>query len=74
MSDDDRTTAEGPHEDKQRLDSEIEKAINKLKYFLKERDVLIHLKDYTEIEILTKRAENIFNKLLDLNSQTEELK
>ena len=74
MSDHEGTAAQGPHEDEQRLESEIEKEINKLKYFLEEVDDLIQLKDYTEMEIVTRRAEKIIDKLSDLISHTEELK
>jgi len=74
MSDHEGTAAQGPHEDEQRLESEIEKEINKLKYFLEEVDDLIQLKDYTEMEIVTRRAEKIIDKLSDLLSHTEELK
>ena len=61
-------------EDEQRLTREIEKEINKLKYFLEETAELIEIKDFTEIEIANKRAEKIIAKLSDLVSQTEELK
>lgn len=74
MSDHEGTAAQGPREDEQRLESEIEKENNKLKYFLEEADDLIQLKDYTEMEIVTRRAEKIVNKLSDLISHTEELK
>ena len=74
MSDHEGTAAQGPREDEQRLESGIEKEINKLKYFLEEADDLIQLKDHTEMEIVTRRAEKIVDKLLDLISHTEELK
>ena len=61
-------------EDEQRLTREIEKEINKLKYFLEETEELIEIKDFTEIEVANKRAEKIIAKLSDLVSQTEELK
>lgn len=61
-------------EDKQRLVKEIDKEINKLKYFLEETEELIEIKDYTEMEIVNKRAGNIITNLSDLVSQTEELK
>ena len=48
--------------------------INKLKYFLEETEELIEIKDYTEMEIVNKRAGNIITNLSDLASQTEELK
>ena len=35
---------------------------------------MIQIKDYTEMEIVTKRAEKIANRLSDLISHTEELK
>ena len=37
-------------EDEQRLEKEIDKEIQKLKYFLDETEDLIQLKDYTEME------------------------
>ena len=46
-------------EDEQRLEKEIDKEIQKLKYFLEETDDLIQLKDYTEMEIANRRAEKI---------------
>ena len=61
-------------EDEQCLVKEIDKEINKLKYFLEETEELIEIKDYTEMEIVNKRAENIITKLSDLVSQTKELK
>ena len=61
-------------EDEQRLVKEIDKEINKLKYFLEETEELIEIKDYTEMEIVNKRAGNIITNLSDLVSQTEELK
>ena len=45
MSDNEGTAAEGPREDEQRLEGEIQKEINKLKYFLEETDDLIQIKD-----------------------------
>ena len=74
MSDHEGTAAQGPREDEQRLEDEIQKEINKLKYFLEETDDLIQIKDYTEMEIVTKRAEKIADRLSDLISHTEELK
>ena len=74
MSDNEGTAAQGPREDEQRLEDEIQKEINKLKYFLEETDDLIQIKDYTEMEIVTKRAEKIADRLSDLISHTEELK
>ena len=61
-------------EDEQCLTREIEKEINKLKYFLEETEELIEIKDFTEIEVANKRAEKIIAKLSDLVSQTAELK
>ena len=62
------------HEDEQRLENEIYKEINKLTYFLEETDELIQARDYTEMEIASKRAEKIIAKLSDLVAQTEEMK
>ena len=61
-------------EDEQRLVKEIDKEISKLGYFLEETEELIEIKDYTEMEIVNKRAGNIITTLSDLVSQTEELK
>ena len=74
MSDNEGTAAQGPREDKQGLEGEIQKEINKLKYFLEETDDLIQIRDYTEMEIFTKRAEKVADRLSDLISHTEELK
>ena len=60
--------------DEQHLVKEIDKEMNKLKYFLEETEELIEIKDYTEMEIVNKRARNIITNLSDLVSQTEELK
>ena len=72
MSDNEGTR--GQHEEEQQLQGEIEKEIKKLKYFLEETEELIENKDYTEIEIVTRRAEKIVEKITDLISHTEELK
>lgn len=61
-------------EDEQRLIREIDKEINKLKYFLEETGELIELGDFAEMDIANKRAAKIIAKLSDLISQTEELK
>ena len=61
-------------EDEQRLVKEIDKEISNLRYFLEETKELIEIKDYTEMEIVNKRAGNIITTLSDLVSQTEELK
>ena len=63
MSDNEGIAAQGPREDEQRLEGEIQKEINKLKYLLEETDDLIQIKDYTEMEIVTKRAEKIAEEL-----------
>ena len=74
MSDNEGTTAQGPRGDEQHLEVEKQKEINKLKYFLEETDNFIQIKDYTEMEIVTKRAEKIADRLSDLISHAEELK
>ena len=61
-------------DDEQRLAKEIDKEINKLRYFLEETEEIIEIKDYTEMEIVNKRARNIITNLSDLVSQTKELK
>ena len=74
MSDNEGNAAQDPREDEQRTEGEIQKDINKLKYFPEETDDLIQIKDYTEMEIVTKRAEKIADRLSDLISHAEELK
>ena len=54
-------------------EQQLEKEIQKLKYFLDETDELINLRDYTEMDIANRRAEKIVGKLSDLISQVEEL-
>ena len=60
--------------EEQRLIKEIDKEIEKVKYFMEEIDELIKIQDYSEMEIVNKRAVKIITKLSDLISQTEELK
>ena len=60
--------------DEERLIKEIDKEIDKVKYFMEEIDELIEIQDYSEMEIVNKRAVKIITKLSDLISQTEELK
>ena len=48
MSDNEGTAAQGPREEEQSLEGEIQKEINKLKYFLEETDDLIQIKDYKD--------------------------
>ena len=74
VCDNEGTAAQGPREDEQRLEGEIQKEISKFKYFLEETDDLIQIKDYTEMEIVTKRAEKIADRLSDLTSHADELK
>ena len=56
------------NEAEQHLEKESDKEINKLKYFLEEKDELTRIGDYIEMEIADKRAEKIIAKLLDLVS------
>ena len=63
-----------PSDEEQRLIKEIDKEIDKVKYFMEEIDELIEIQDYSEMEIVNKRAVKIIAKLLYLISQTEELK
>ena len=65
---------EEPSDEEQRLIKEIDKEIEKVKYFMEEIDELIEIQDYSEMEIVNKRAVKIITKLSDLISQTEELK
>eukprot|EP00795_Rhopilema_esculentum_P000677 gene677-biopygen7196 len=55
-------------------DLEIEKEITKLTYFTEQTNELLEGKDYREIEIVTKRIEQIHGKISDLILQFEELK
>ena len=66
--------SEEPSDEEQRLIKEIDKEIEKVKYFMEEIDELIEIPDYSEMEIVNKRAVKIITKLSDLISQTEELK
>ena len=66
--------SEEPSDEEQRLIKEIDKEIDKVKYFMEEIDELIEIQDYSEMEIVNKRAVKIIAKLSDLISQTEELK
>ena len=66
--------SEEPSDEEQRLIKEIDKEIDKVKYFIEEIEELIKIQDYLEMEIVNKRAVKIIAKLLDLISQTEELK
>ena len=60
--------------DEERLIKEIDKEIEQVEYFMEEIDELIKIQDYSEMEIVNKRAVKIITKLSDLISQTEELK
>ena len=66
--------SEEPSDEEQRLIKEIDKEIDKVKYFMEEIEELIEIQDYSEMEIVNKRAVKIIAKLSDLISQTEELK
>ena len=66
--------SEEPIDEEQRLIKEIDKEIEKVKYFMEEIDELIEIQDYSEMETVNKRAVKIITKLSDLISQTEELK
>ena len=66
--------SEEPSVEEQRLIKEIDKEIEKVKYFMEEIDELIEIQDYSEMEIVNKRAVKIITKLSDLISRTEELK
>jgi len=46
--------AENTNEDQQRLEKDIDKEINKLKYFLEETDELTRIGDYIEMKSPTK--------------------
>ena len=66
--------SEEPSNEEQRLIKEIVKEIDQVKYFMEEIEELIEIQDYSEMEIVNKRAVKIIAKLSDLISQTEELK
>ena len=66
--------SEEPSNEEQRLIKEIDKEIDQVKYFMEEIEELIEIQDYSEMEIVNKRAVKIIAKLSDLISQTEELK
>ena len=66
--------SEESSDEEQRIIKEIDKEIDKVKYFMEEIDELIEIQDYSEMEIVNKRAVKIITKLSDLISQTEELK
>ena len=65
---------EEPSDEEQRLIKEIDKEIDKVKCFMEEIEELIEIQDYSEMEVVNKRAVKIIAKLSDLISQTEELK
>ena len=52
-----------PNEKEKELDTEINKEIYKLKYYLEQADDLIEEKDYKEIETVTKRSQAILDKI-----------
>ena len=58
MSDDEEAS-----EEQQCLVKEIDKEINKDKYFLEEEE-LFEIKDFTDMEITIKRAERIYREII----------
>ncbi len=58
----------------QKLESDINKEISKLRYFLEETDQTIESNDYGEMENVNNRAGKLINKISELISTTEELK
>ena len=60
-------------DEKQRLPKEIDKEIDKVKHFMEEIDELVEIQDYSDMELVNKRAVKIIIKLSDLILQTEEL-
>ena len=66
--------SEEPSDEEQRFIKEIDQEIDKVKYFMEKIEELTEIQDYSEMEIVNKRAVKIIAKLSDLISQTEELK
>ena len=62
------------HEGVQRLESDIQKEISKLKFYLERIDELIESNNYEEMRIVEQRTTNINEKLSELISHTQELK
>ena len=56
------------------LDGKINKAIDKLKYYLAETDELIENEDISELKIASKRSDKIRDEVTDLISSVQELK
>ena len=53
---------------------EIDKEIEKLKYYLEPIDDIIEEGDYAEIEVVKKRTDAIFDKVNNLVASVQELK
>lgn len=65
----------GNLEDAERqLQAEIDKEIEKLKYYLEQTDELIVEGDFVEIEVVNKRTKVIHNKLCHLVAHVQEVK
>ena len=62
-----------PNEKEKELDTEINKEIYKLKYYLEQADDLIE-EDYKEIEMVSKRSQAILDKIYYLVSSMREIK
>ena len=62
------------HEGVQRLESDIQKEISKLKFYLEQTDELIESNNYEEMSIVEQRTTKINEKLSELISRTQELK
>ena len=56
------------------LEDKINKAIDKLKYYLEETDELIENEDISELKIASKRSDKIRDEVTDLISSVQELK
>ena len=56
------------------LEGKINKAIDKLKYYLAETDELIENEDISELKIASKRSDKIRDEVTDLISSVQELK
>ena len=55
------------------LQAEIDKEIEKLKYYLEESDELIKIEDLLEIEIINKRSELIHDMLCNIVDQVHKV-
>ena len=75
MSEESQSTREQPrHEGVDRLESEIEKEISKLRFYLEETGELLESKDYEEMRTVDVRTTKISERLSELIARAQELK